>query len=444
MPDSMDRRTFLTTSTAGVIGAGAVLRERRADARVIGANDRVRLAVVGTGRQGLHDMTEHAKLDDVQVVAVCDVYETNLALAASAAPGAERVRDFRRILDRNDVDAVVIATPDHWHPLMTVMACQAGKDVYVEKPTSVAVAEGRAMVEAARKYQRVVQVGTQQRSAAHFRKAVEVVRGGLIGTVSMVRCWNAGNTFPKGIGVAQDAPVPEGLDWDMWLGPAPQVPFNANRFGVRPDGWSTFRYFWDYAGGMMTDWGVHLIDIVHWAMAVDAPTAVGAVGGTFALHDTRETPDTIVASYRYPGFVMTYENRSASARAINGHGYGIEFHGTDATLFVDRSGFEVLPEKWNRMPPAEPRDRAMAASMASTPDEPSHARNFVDCIKSRKAPASDIEGGHRSTSAAILGNLAFRSGASLAWDGKAETIQGNDRAKALLARPYREPWTLKV
>jgi predicted dehydrogenase len=433
---------LLPPTRAGVVGAGVVLRAERADARVGGANDRVRIAVIGTGRQGVHDLREHMKLDDVDVVAVCDVFAANLARGAEAAPKAEQVTDFRRILDRKDVDAVVLGTPDHWHPLMTVMACQAGKDVYVEKPTSVAIAEGRAMVEAARKYQRVVQVGTQQRSAAHFRKAVDLVRGGFLGTVSFVRCWNAGNTFPAGLGVAADGPVPTGLDWDMWLGPAPKVPFNANRFGVRPDQWSTFRYFWDYAGGMMTDWGVHLIDIVHWAMDVDAPTLVSAVGGTFALKDTRETPDTILASYRYPGFLMTYENRSTNARAINGHGYGIEFHGTDATMFVDRAGFEVVPEKWDRTP--ESASRTMAASMASTPDNPSHARNFVDCIKSRKTPASDIEVGHRSTSAAILGNLAFRSGASLAWDGKTETIEGNDRAKALLARPYRAPWKISV
>ena len=298
------------------------------------------------------------------------------------------------------------------------------------------------MVDAARKYGRIVQVGTQQRSAAHFRRAVELIRGGRLGTVSLVRCWNAGNTAPAGIGSPPDSAPPADLDWDLWLGPAPVVPFNPNRFGVNPDVWSTFRYFWDYAGGMMTDWGVHLIDIVHWAMNVDAPLSASAVGGRFAIADNRETPDTILASYEYPGFVMTYENRSANARALNAHGYGIEFYGSDATLFIDRSGFEIAPER--RQSGAQFEDRSAGAEMASAPDNPTHARNFVDAVKSRSAPVCDIETGHRSTSAAILGNLAFRSGASLRWDAKAETILGNDRAKALLDRPYRQPWTLTV
>ena len=231
---------------------------------------------------------------------------------------------------------------------MTVMACQAGKDVYVEKPTSVAIGEGRRMVEAARKYSRIVQVGTQQRSATHFQKAVELVRSGRLGQISMVRCWNVGNTAPEGIGNPPDSDPPADLDWDFWLGPAPKVPFNPNRFGVFPDVWSYFRYFWDYAGGMMTDWGVHLIDIVQWAMNVDAPQSVSTAGGKFALTDNRDTPDTILATYRYPGFIMTYENRSANGRQINAHGYGIEFYGTNGTLFVDRSGYDLAPEQQRR------------------------------------------------------------------------------------------------
>ena len=197
---------------------------------------------------------------------------------------------------------------------MTVMACQAGKDVYVEKPTSVAIAEGRKMVEAARKYNRVVQVGTQQRSAKHFQQAAKLVQDGGIGKVAAVRCWNVGNQFPDGIGNPPDSDPPADLDWDLWLGPAPRRPFNANRFGVVPTNFSYFRWFWDYAGGMMTDWGVHLIDIVQMAMKVDAPTSVSAVGGKFCLTDNRETPDTILASYQYPGFVMTYENRTTNGR----------------------------------------------------------------------------------------------------------------------------------
>ena len=438
----LTRRTFLSSTAAGVAAATS-LRPSSASAQVRGANDRVRVAVIGTGRQGISDMRNHLALPDVEIAAVCDVYGTNLARAAALVPNAAQVKDFRAVLDNKDIDAVVIGSPDHWHALMTVMACQAGKDVYVEKPTSVAIAEGRKMVEAARKYNRVVQVGTQQRSARHFQQAAKLVQDGGIGKVAAVRCWNVGNQFPAGIGNPPDSDPPADLDWDLWLGPAPKRPFNANRFGVVPDAFSHFRWFWDYAGGMMTDWGVHLIDIVQMAMQVDAPTAVSAVGGTFCLTDNRETPDTILASYQYPGFVMTYENRTTNGRPVNDHGYGIEFYGTEGTLFVDRSGFDLTPE--TRRDGDQVVARTLARRQASTPDNPSHARNFIDCVKSRQKPICDIEIGHRSTTTAILGNLALRSGASLTWDSATEKVtNGNQKAAALVDVAYRAPWTLVV
>lgn len=441
MTSRLDRRQFLITGAAGV--AAAALHASPASARILGANDRVRVGVIGTGRQGLGVMRGHQRLDDVEIAAVCDVYGPNLAKAADAAPKAARHTDFRRILDDKSIDAVVIATPDHWHALMTVMACQAGKDVYVEKPTSVAIAEGRKMVEAARKYNRIVQVGTQQRSQPHFRKVAELIRSGRIGDVTMIRCWNVGNQSPEGIGSPPDSDPPPDLDWDMWLGPAPKVPFNRNRFGVVPDAFSHFRWFWDYAGGMMTDWGVHLIDIAHWAMDVDAPLAVSAVGGKFNLQDNRETPDTIVASYQYPGFVMTYENRVCNGQKMNGKEYGIEFYGTEATLFVDRQGYEIRPEMRGRGDEAKPRTTPEAAKAAER--YPSHPRNFIDCVKSRELPICDIEIGHRSSSAAILGNLAYRSGWTVQWDAKTESVtNGNEKAAALLTREYRAPWKLEV
>jgi predicted dehydrogenase len=255
--------------------------------------------------------------------------------------------------------------------------------------------------------------------------------------------WNVGNQAPDGIGNPPDGDPPAGLDWDMWLGPAPKRQFNANRFGVVPDSYSYFRWFWDYAGGMMTDWGVHLIDIVQWAMKIDAPLSVSAAGGHFCLKDNRETPDTIVATYQFPGFVLTYENRTGNARGVNGHGYGIEFYGTDATLFVDRAGYELVPE--TRKSGATVTNRTDPASRTSTPDSPTHARNFVDCIKSRQAPICDIETGHRSTSTAILGNMAYRSGSTVVWDRSTERVTNdNAKAAALVDREYRSPWVLKV
>jgi predicted dehydrogenase len=438
----LSRRAFLSSTAAGVTAAAAAT-STTASARVQSANDRVRIGVIGTGRQGQTVMRGHLALPDVEIVSVCDVYVPNLELGAKLAPQAAKVKDFRTILDDRNIDAVIIGTPDHWHALQTVLACQAGKDVYVEKPTSVAIAEGRKMVQAARKYNRVVQVGTQQRSAAHFQQAAKLTQDGAIGRISSVRCWNVGNQAPDGIGAPPDGSPPEGLDWDAWLGPAPKRPYNPNRFGVFPGVFSHFRWFWDYAGGMMTDWGVHLIDIVHMAMNVDAPTSVSTVGGKFVLADNRETPDTIVASYQYPGFVMTYENRVANGRTVNEHTYGIEFYGTEGTLFVDRQGFEITPE--TRREDGQLVDRMLARRRSSTPDTPSHARNFVDSIKSRKPPICDIEIGHRSSSAALLGNVALRSGGTVVWDGKTETVtNGNTKATALLDVRYRAPWKLTV
>jgi predicted dehydrogenase len=442
---TLNRRRFLMTGAAGALGAKAALGPAPAKAAVVGANDRVRVGVIGTGRQGLGVLRGHRALPDAEIAAICDVFEPNLAKAAEEAPGAARHADFRRILDDKSIDAVVIATPDHWHALMTVMACQAGKDVYVEKPTSVAIGEGRKMVQAARKYERIVQVGTQQRSQPHFRKVAELVRGGRIGAVTSVRCWNVSNNAPNGIGTPADSAPPAGLDWDLWLGPAPSVPFNPNRFGVAPDVWSYFRWFWDYAGGMMTDWGVHLIDIVHWAMDVDAPLSVSAVGGKFALSDNRETPDTLVAVYRYPKFTLSYENRVCNAQLMNGKAYGIEFYGTDATLFVDRAGFEIRPESRREGEVVTPRTTALSEASVPFGEFPSHPRNFIDCVKARRMPICDIETGHRSSSAAILGNLAYRSGSTVEWDAKTEMVtNGNAKAAALVDRPYRAPWKLEV
>jgi len=444
------RRDFLV-GTVGVVGASALpvsaaplIETSSTPRRVIGANDRVRVGVIGTGRQGTNVLRGHQRLDDVEIAAICDVYAPNLAKAAEVVPTAAKHTDFRRIIEDKAIDAVVIGTPDHWHALMTVLACQAGKDVYVEKPSSVAIAEGRAMVQAARKYNRIVQVGTQQRSQPHFQKAAQIVKSGEIGDVTLVRCWNAANA--NGIGNPPDGTPPEGLDWDLWLGPAKKVPFNPNRFGVDPNAWSHFRWFWDYAGGMMTDWGVHLIDIVQMAMDVDAPLEVSTIGSKFHLTDNRETPDTIVATYRYPDFVMTYENRVCNGMPINGRAYGIEFLGTKATLFVDRERYELRPEP---APGTRPQDivpvppTVVAATAVDA--HPSHQRNFIDCVKSRQAPICDIEIGHRSSSTAILGNMALRSGQTVVWDAKAERVtNGNAKAQALVARAYRAPWKLTV
>lgn len=431
------RRDFVKTMA---LGAAALAPTAKSYARVVGANDRIGVGMIGVGRMSRGHLENLLAEPGADVRALCDVYEPNLRWAAAKAPAAKTHTDFREVLGRDDIDAVVVGAPDHWHALATVMACDAGKDVYVEKPSSVAIAEGRRMVEAARRNDRIVQVGTQQRSAPHFRYAAELVRGGTLGDVTFVRTWNYGNDAPEGIGSPPDGSVPEGLDWDMWLGPAPKVPFNENRFGVflnddlEYQRWASFRWFWDYAGGMMTDWGVHLIDIVQWAMDAEAPETVSTHGGKLVLKDNRQTPDTLQATYRYPGFVCTYENRVANGFPLDGHGYGIFFHGTEATLFVDRGGFRIVPEGEDEGVPMQAQ--SLPASHAR------HMRNFLDCVKSRQAPISDIEIGHRSTSTAILGNIAYRTGHQISWDAKSETIRGDPEASKLLGLAYRAPWKL--
>jgi predicted dehydrogenase len=300
----------------------------------------------------------------------------------------------------------------------------------------VAIEEGRKMVEAARKYERVVQVGTWQRSGLHFQRAAEIVSSGKLGKVTFVRTWNYGHQKPEGIGNPPDGSPPTDLDWNMWLGPAPQREFNKNRFGVDPKQFSFFRYFWDYAGGMMTDWGIHLLDIVQMAFNEIEPATIDGMGGKFYLQDNRETPDTLQVTYQYPnGMIVTYENRETNSQSMFNHGYGILFHGTEGTLFVDRAGYKLIPE----------RESSIELAEVQRSNEPllDHWQNFLDCIKTRKRPVSDIEIGHHSTTTAILGNVSLRSKLRIDWDAQHETTL-QPEARPLLKREYRKPWKLEV
>jgi predicted dehydrogenase len=456
MAEELDRREFMKRAAVGTAAAGIGFPALGKAAQTA-PSDKVIVGVIGTGRQGRGDLRAFREQPDVEIAAVCDVYKDNLDQGLKDSGGkAQTYSDFRQVLDRKDIDAIIVGTPDHWHPLVMVEACKAGKDVYVEKPICHTVDEGILMVEAALKYNRVVQVGTQQRSGIHFQKAVKLVQDGFIGKVSFVRTWNYANEYPQGIGNPADSNPPSDLDWNAWLGPAPKVPFNWNRFGPDPSlppRWSTFRYFWDYAGGYMTDWGVHLIDIVQWAMQVEAPSVVASMGGRYYIKDNAETPDTLQVTYEYrnPDFVCVYENRWDNANSMYKKGYGIEFHGTDGTLFVDRGGFEVIPEEHllHINGPLAVRDMAAvipAMKRKSVNDSHSdHVRNFLDCMKSRKRPISDIEIGHRSTSACLLGNVAFRSKERIEWDVKNQKlISGGSKAQQYVTRNYRAPWKLAV
>ncbi len=435
-----ERRDFLKAATAAFTTSIFT-------GNVKGANDRIRVSFIGVGRQGSGNLRSAMAQPNVEVVSICDVYQPNLekAIAASARgpknepesrPAAKGVADFRQVLADKSVDAVAISTPDHWHPYMTIEACKAGKDVYVEKPICVAIEEGRKMVQAARKYNRVVQAGTQQRSGLHFQKATEIVRNGELGKVTFCRTWNYGNQDPAGIGNPPDSAPPADLDWEMWLGPAPERPYNKNRFGIDPKAFSHFRWFWDYAGGMMTDWGIHQLDIVQMAFNELPPNAITALGGKYFIQDNRETPDTLQVTYEYPnGMIVTYENRLFNSSGMLDKSGGIMFHGDKGTLFVDRAGYQVIPEKNSTLQASEAKN--------TNNNGQDHWKNFIDCIKTRQRPISDIEIAHRSTSTALLGNVALRSKLRIDWDGEKETTS-EAAARQYLKREYRKPWKLEV
>src|SRR5712692_1297951 len=317
-----DRRKFLRAT-------GAALTTSLFTGPVRGANDKIAAAFIGMGKMGRSNLSFAMRQENLVPVAVCDVYQRNLDWAVRDSKNqAKPFRDFREVLADKSIDVVCISTPDHWHAYMTVEACKAGKDVYVEKPICVVVDEGVKMVQAARKYKRVVQAGTMQRSAKHFQKAVDIVRSGELCQITFVRTWNYGREKQEGYGNAPGAVPPATLDWDMWLGPAPKHAYNDNRFGVDPKDryFSTFRWFWDYAGGWMTDWGVHWLDIVQMAFHEDVPSEITALGGKLWVKDNTETPDTLQVTYTYPsGFVATYERRSANGQSMFEKGGGILF-----------------------------------------------------------------------------------------------------------------------
>jgi len=434
------RRDF--HKTAALSAVGLALSAGPGARSVLGANDRLSVGLIGAGGMGQADLRDFLRTGQADCLAIADVYEPNLDNAIGMTLGkAKGYKDFRQLLERKDIDAVIIATPDHWHAVPMILACEAGKDVYVEKPLSHTLVEGRKMVEAAARHHRVVQVGTQQRSGEHFQKAVELVRGGKIGKVTSVETWIHGNQFPEGMENPPDSDPPAWLDWDFWLGPAPSHAYNRNRC------LGNFRWFWDYSGGILTDWGTHLIDIVHWAMDVNAPRTIQASGGKYLLDDNRETPDTLDVLYEYPAspvsgksFLMRFSNRVTNGHGPDGHGYGIQFYGTDGTLFIDRGGYTLWPEA-ARVGPERVYSSAVTHGEGSAQHYP-HVQNFLECVKSRQKPNSDVETTHRSTSAPHLGNIAFKLGRKLTWDAQQETFLGDAEANRLLTKEYRKPWKL--
>jgi predicted dehydrogenase len=449
----MQRRDFLQRSAAAAWTAASA-------ARVYGANTRLSIALIGCGGRGRHVARHIGTNPNVYYTMFCDVYDKQAedARRLLANDAGDTVKDFRHVLDRKDVDAVHIAAPDHWHAIPTVFACQAGKHVYVEKPFSHNIREGRAMVKAAQNSSAVFLTGTQQRSAPHFAECAEIVRTKLR-DVHLVRVWNYANLMPNGIGEEPDSDPPAGLDWDFYLGPAPLVPYNRKRF------LSSFRAFFDYSGGWITDFGIHRFDIVHMIMGQEIPKSVAGFGGRFALKGMGDIPDTLQVTWEYPSFIMTYETSSlngfgAMGRTTPGRTYyrgtqggedrpnGMAFYGSNGVLLADRYGYELIPEAKTLDTPFAEKTTAGGGGRIervwkNTLDATRlHGEHFVRCIRDGEKPNCDALTGHRASLVAHLGNIAYKTGKRLLWDGEKENFNGAPDASALLGRKARKPWDL--
>lgn len=443
---AQSRREFLTTGLNLAAGAGlavivpAGMGLQSCSGRK-GPNNRIRVALIGCRNMGFTNACAFIEHPDVELAAVCDVdknvRENRLADIQKyaydkkiAVPKLNEYEDFREVLERKDIDAVIIATPDHWHALITIMACQAGKDVYVEKPAANSVFEADQMVNAAVRYKRVVQVGQWQRSGLHWQEMVDYIRSEKLGPVSHVDVWRyGGNPVPK----VPDAPVPAGVNYDLWLGPAPLRPFNPNRFHYN------FRWFWDYAGGKMTDWGVHLLDMAMWALKLTQPDMVTATGGNLVFPDNAmETPDTLTVEYQFDQTLVVWQNNFGLTANEYGFDHGLVFHGENGELRANRNYWEVIPTQVNGVPVIEPVPRNVNAGN----DLSLHVRNFLDAIKIRNfETAANISIGRDVARVAHLGNIAYRTGLSLHWN--AETGSFNETGANHFLKPvFRNPWEI--
>jgi predicted dehydrogenase len=429
----LNRRRFLKTSVASVASLSALSYSRAADT----PNDKVVLAMIGIGStvpgsvggRGRQLLRPFSSFKDVDIAYLCDIDENFFPIGQKLLVAGQRrearvEKDLRRVLEDKSVDAVVVATPDHWHALATIWACQAGKHVYVEKPASHNLIEGRRIVEAARKYQRVVQLGTQSRSSASLARAAELVRSGKLGKIPHARVW-VGGSRPN-IGHQKDSEVPSGVDYNLWLGPAPERAFNSNRFHYR------WHWMWDYGTGELGNNGIHALDRLRWILNLDAPTRIVAAGGKFFYNDDQETPDTMTVAYEFPTCSVTWEHRVWS----RGTGDGAAVYGEHGTLILDREGWHV--EKGiEATDKGDGEGRGVEGTI--------HQRNFIDCIKNSSGtnvsrPNADIEEGHKSTRMCHLGNIAFRTGRALRFDAQTETCQDDPEANRLLGRSYRKPF----
>lgn len=439
MTNRMNRREFLETSGKAALGVGlgvsaanALATPTYAEEAKAPPSEKILVGFIGTGGMGMANLHGFMGHSEVEVAAVCDVDSKRLGRAIAAVQkryGRKPMfsKDFRHVLDMKEIDAVVISTPDHWHALPFINACEAGKDVFVEKPISHNIVEGQSMVAAAKRFGRVAQVNTWQRSVQHYINAIEFVRSGKMGKISICRTWTCGGA---GVGRQEPQDPPRELDWDFWLGPAPYVRYRPNRCH------GSFRWFFDYAGGLTGDWGVHMVDIVLLGMNEWHPLEVASYGGKLIAgeDDDRTTPDTQMTIFKFPGFVMNWEVHVGGDGLDGGGHHGAEFIGEKGRLIVDRGGINWKPFDGDQEGPGNERPGG------------SHIHDFLENIKSRGKCRSDIESMHYTTTACHLANLAYLHGKSIKWDGKKGVVVGDRKAMDVLCyrREYRKPWKLPM
>ena len=405
----------------------------------IAPSDQLNIGLIGVHGMGWADLTAALKVPGVNLVALCDVDKNvldkrigDLGKLNVDATKVKTYSDYRSLLDNKNVDAVIIATPDHWHALMMMDACAAGKDVYVEKPVGNSIEECRAMVKAQKHYNKVVQAGQWQRSQQHFKEAVDFVHSGQLGNIRTVKVW-CYLDWVQPTQAKPDSPTPAGVDYAKWLGPAPTRPFNENRFHF------SFRWFWDYAGGLMTDWGVHLLDYALMGMKADAPKSIATLGGKFAdPHSAEETPDTLMALYEFTGFNITWDHAVGIGDGNYNREHGIAYVGNNGTLVLDRNGWEVIEEKQSKNKVSKPFIKSADNGLDK------HMINFVDVIKSRK-----MEDLHCSIQAAAdvaivaqMGNIAYRSGQKLNWNAAKGRFTDEAINKEYLMKEYHNGYKL--
>ena len=443
----MQRRKFIQGTTMAMAAGLGLPHELFSKNRRTAANDKINVGVIGCNGMGWSNVRALMKQEDVDLVAICDVDSNVVAKRKSEYASMRKnvpttYSDYRELLRNKSIDAVIIGTPDHWHCKIMIDAVAAGKHVYVEKPVGNSIEECNLMVKAQEKTGKVVQAGQWQRSGPHYKKAVEIVQSGVLGNIRVVKVW-AYQGWMKPMNAVPDSNVPAGVDYDFWLGPAPKRKFNANRFHFN------FRWFWDYAGGLMTDWGVHEIDIALYAMQALAPVSVVASGGKLAYpDDPAETPDTLQAIFQYDKFNMLWEHATGIDNGPYNRTEGIAFIGNNGTLVVNRGGYEVLIEHEAEGYSNRGKGKMEVIEAAKTPEGVSyldlHARNFIDAVKKNDQSVlnTPLRSGSVAAINAQMGNIAYRTGSKLFWDKTAMQFKDNAEANKYLKPTYHNGWAM--